>query len=290
MKSKSTIDGSPSFIQIAPGTNPKQIDGFLNEFNRTIEELDLRAFCELQDNYPFVSEAGSDPFFDEIKEKIETNLAEGNSCLAKSDGFCHNCLMNEPVKIFGSGSSKIGMYYHFDSDTPIEIHSCTFCFDYKDENVDESMADQFTRMFSSKDRDPAMIETAIQFGKLMKEFNLIDSLQLFKEEISFEELSSEQSHEGEEEVIAALLKVENELKNSSAELRPRLFFYGNNESKYEDIHSYHGMPGFVIQLNDIFSFWLVPSANKKIYDLKSFSFNQESIDDLDEITITDYYL
>ena len=29
------------------------------------------------------------------------------------------------------------MYYHFDSDNPIELHACTFCFNYKDEEIDE---------------------------------------------------------------------------------------------------------------------------------------------------------
>ena len=40
MENKTNIDGSPSCIQIASDTNPKQVDAFINEFNRTIEELD----------------------------------------------------------------------------------------------------------------------------------------------------------------------------------------------------------------------------------------------------------
>lgn len=290
MKKKSNIDGSSSCIQIASDTNPKQVDAFINEFNRTIEELDLKAFCELPEKFPFVGEAGEDPFFDEIKEKIERNLEEGKTCLEKSDGFCHNCLKNEPVKIYGSGSSKIGVYYYFDSFAPIEIHSCTFCVENKDEEIEETMAENFTRMFSSLERDPAIVETVIKLGTLMKDSRLFESISLFHREVSLEEISFDKSNEGEKEVLSALLNFEKYIKETNAELKPQLIFYGINEGSHEDIHSYHGLPGLVVNFDSNFLVWLVPSADKKIYDMTSFVLTKEQIENSNEISLTNYYL
>ncbi len=288
MKNKSTIDGSPSCIQIAPETNPKEIERFLNELNRTIEELDLKAFCELQDKYPFVCEAGPDPFFDEIKDKIELNIKKGNTCLKKSDGFCHNCLKNEPVKIYGSGSSKIGVYYYFDSFSPVEIHSCTFCFEYKDEEIEETMAENFTRMFSSENRDPAIVDTAIKFGTLMKEARLSESTTLFHRDISLEEISFDKSNEGEKEVFKALRHFEMYMKESGFNTEPKLIFYGINENSHENIHSYHGLPGLIVNFDGNFLIWIIPSADKKIYDMTTFVLTKEQLNDSNEIAITNY--
>ena len=284
------IDGSPSCIQITPGTDPKEIDAFLNDLNRSIEELDVASFSELQKNYPFVKEAGPDPFFEEIKEKLKENVACGKSNLSKSDGFCHNCLMNEPVKIFGSGSSKVGIYYHFDSNTPIEIHSCTFCFAHKHENKEETEADYYTRMLSSKERDPKVVETVIRFGKLLKEYNLKESTILLRDKIEFEDVSADKTYKGKEAVYTALLNEEREFKSKSITINLNLVFYGNNDKEYDDIHQYHGLPGLLIKMDNIYVLWLVYSTDKDIFHLRSYRIKKEGLQEATAISKTNFYL
>lgn len=289
MATKSTLDGSPSCIQIAPETDPKDIDKFLNELNQSIEELDVEKFSKLKEKYPFVSEVGDEPFFEEIEDKIKTNLVDGNTCLNKTDGFCHNCLLNEPVKIFGKGFSKVGLYYHFNSDSPIEVHSCTFCFNYKDIQEQETEDENYTRIFSSKDRDPRMIEVTMKFGELIKQRRLSEAHTLFNKDIALEEISSESIFEGNEDVQTALINFENEYLDSDIEIKPRLLFYGINEEQHSDFNLYHGMPGFVFRLTDFSVMWLVAATDKSIYNLRSMMFYEGEIEKLDVITFTNHY-
>ena len=288
MKNESTIEGSPSCIQITKGTESHLIGNYLDELNRCVEQLDLIGFIKLKEKFPFAKEVGRDPFYLELEENIRDNIAHGKKSLTKTDGFCHNCLMNKPVKIFGEGYAKIGLYYHFESDSPVEIHYCSFCFDYKDENQQETEEEHHTRFFSSKERHPKMVELAINFGESLKNYSMEKSFEILRDDVVYKQEYSQEIFHGNNDVLAAIKTVEEDLSSKGYLLRPTIAFYGHNDTNHEDIHSYDGIPCVLLKLNDLFMLWVLISSDKTIYDISSYLFTREELEELGVVTETDY--
>lgn len=249
MNNTSVVQASPRCIQFEIDTPSDQVQRFIHAMEDAVTQLNPTAFEALPLEFPMVKEVGVFPFFKDVLLDIKRIKEKGLLSLSRSQGYCHNCLPNTAVNMFGSGTEKISFYYHFEAGDPVEIHTCTFCFDHK-MNQGENSIDKITRIYSAKNRNPALVNRVLAFGNALKQNEFSEIEKYFDEDIDFISHTNQKELNGMHRVMLYIKRIANLHHTSGKKTTVELLFIGNNYEEHTDVHQYDGEPWLCVTVDD----------------------------------------
>jgi len=236
-------NGTTNPIQFDQNTLPEKIEQFINQLEHAVVNSDIDLLMKLQKE-PYIHELGTQDFFEELAAKIRINKQDNCEALSSCDGFCHNCLPNAPVKMFGEGRNKISFYYHFEANQPVEIHGCAYCKKHKVSSKYHEI-DFFSTFYSAEERDPRLVENALIIAKALHTKKFEEVFHILDEKAYFD-TNFDYRFYGRSKIIEILENLADEINYPNGKIK--MAFISKDENyDIEDLHRYHGEPCIYVE-------------------------------------------
>jgi len=280
----SFIDGSPMVLQFRSDSSNQRMDAFIKKLETSIINSDAEALRALQSSYDDVLVVGEQDFYDEIATELDKAKEKDLGSFKVSDGYCHGCLENKPVKMFSNGDERFGLYYHMEPGEPVEIHTCSYCFKEK-LTINNPLLD---RLMANESRDPWYLKTTKMLANFIREGNIDELYSLIDSDDFTYNLDGEESEDGYGFIFfSEKIKEVNSL-GSLGELK-YLFLSYNEDTWMSDPESYNGVPGFYCDFYDrqIMTLWSGDKENGTINYINEIIIDDKFIFRHSEITFTD---